>query len=192
MNCLLVVGLNSTCPIRSRGCWGSFEHVQTVVQNLFFLEAGGPGVGLWIVEKLTGQVHRTYHDGPGSPLVRKEGFVANAIESGIDLAEVSQMDCFRRMLVLIFAKRDQSLSPIQITITQQFVAGGGIYEDGEVGKVTGGVAQAVGCVDEHQCNQQQLRHALGLSKLPESGDEKQDEGIDEENMSLSNIHVGED
>ena len=112
--------------------------MQTVVQNLFLLEAGGPGVGLWIVEKLTGQVHRTYHDGPGSPLVRKQGFVANAIQSGIDLAEVSQMDCFRGMLLLIFAKRDQSLSPIQITITQQFVAGGGIYEDGEVGKVTGG------------------------------------------------------
>ena len=54
---------------------------------------------------------------------------------------------------LVLTESKQPLAPVEITVAEQFVAGGRIDEDVEVRKITRSITQGVGRIYDHQGNQ---------------------------------------
>ena len=110
-------------------------------------------IAVRVIEKLTREMGGADDDGAGDRLVRFEWNIANAVEGGIHRAEVGEVDRFVGVLLLVFAQRKQALSPVDVGIADEFVAGGGVHEWREVREVVGRVAQRVGGVYDQQAEE---------------------------------------
>src|SRR5438045_961252 len=81
-----------------------------------------PTVGSGVAQILSGDLRRTHHDSPGHALVFFELVRVNSINLRVHAPEISERDVLARMSVLVFAKRNQSLTPIKIAIRQDTVS----------------------------------------------------------------------
>ncbi len=132
------------------------EDVERVIEDLGRI-LQEPVVAVRIVEKLAGEIGGADDDGAGHALVWMELRVTDAIDLGIDRAEVVEIHRVVRVLRLIVAQREKALAPIEVAVAEEFPACRGIHERREVREIAGSVAEDVGCVDDEKRDEQKRR-----------------------------------
>src|SRR6185437_8773729 len=170
------------------------ENVQAVVKHCFLRIAQHPVVSIEIMEHLPRHLRGAHHDGCAcDSLVLRQLLHPQTISSRIHTAEISEVNLFLWVHVLVTAQGQQTLSPVQVAVAQQLVTPVRGNERREVREVVGSVAQSVSgikCYSQHYQGQNQVRAPRQLR--PPSGHKQQDEGIHGQDVAVADVNVGKD
>ena len=72
-----------------------------------------PVVAVWIVEELPGEVRCADDHGTDDAFVRSQRRVTDAIEGRVHGSEIGEVNCFAGVFGLVFAEREEALTPIE-------------------------------------------------------------------------------
>src|SRR5438270_10879936 len=107
--------------LKSRSLWAILRHVEDierVVEDGFRFVLQEPFISGHVGEEVSREVGNTYHDGAAGVIEGPQFRVADAVNSGIDGAEVREVNGFARMRILEFLERDQALPPIGVAVRE--------------------------------------------------------------------------
>src|SRR5437868_265707 len=93
-----------------------------MIQDLLGPSLKEPPIRSGVVQILSGELRRAYDDRPRCALIFFQIMSVYSINFRVHAPEISERDVLARMSVLVFAKRNQSLTPIKIAIRQDTVS----------------------------------------------------------------------